>query len=348
MNKYDPFSICLWEYENLHSETPFATKSTLLPIYNKRFNDVCWLKKWQSLFQWIDLSGENEGHRAQQRLHKVRFKYSTGGASRHALVITWCSDTNSTVELFIFNPLTSILFTHFFIFFCAAFFFTSCNRFMALSWDSWDVGALSPAAAFDPLPLFPLPPPLLPPFPPALAWELLGELAPDEADPFPWFSPLEERFSGCLPRVNGGGGFRGTWLEPFPLPLPGIFAPLGPDLAPASPDSPTGFWPVEVVRVLWLPLGPEEPSLEVAGRDGLVLAPNAAQPVRPLPEEELLPVGLADVVDAWNDKQLAQLLKCNPNLNGTRRWNQKLWSSLLNKAVFQVCVGKIQKYCKVR
>ena len=169
---------------------------------------------------------------------------------------------------------------------------------MALSWDSCDVGALSPAAAFDPLPLFPLPPPLLPPFPPVLAWELLGELAPDEADPFPWFSLLEERFSGCFPRVNGGGGFRGAWLEPFPLPLPGIFAPLSPDLAPASPDSPTGFWPVELVRVLWLPLGPEGPSLEATGRDELVLAPNAAQPVRPLPEEELLPVGLADVVDA--------------------------------------------------
>lgn len=171
---------------------------------------------------------------------------------------------------------------------------------MALSWDSWDVGAFSPGAAFDPFPLFPLPPPLLPPFPPALAWEPLGEPAPDEVDPFPWLSPLDERFSGCLPRVSGGGGFSGTWLEPFPLPLPGIFAPPSPDLAPASPDSPTGFWPEGVAKVLWLPLGPEEPSLELAGRDGLVLAPNAAQPVRPLPEEEeLLLVGLADVVDAF-------------------------------------------------
>lgn len=36
--------------------------------------------------------------------------------------------------------------------------------------------------------------------------------------------------------------------------------------------------------------------MELAGRDGLVLAPNAAQPVRPLPEEEeLLLVGLAEV-----------------------------------------------------
>lgn len=172
---------------------------------------------------------------------------------------------------------------------------------MALSWDSWDVGALSPDAAFDPFPLFPFPPPLLPPFPPALTREPLGEPAPEEADPFPWLSPLDERFSGCLPRVRGGGGFRGTWLEPFPLPFPGIFAPASPDLAPASPDSPTGFWPEGVVKVLWLPLGPEEPSFELVGRDGFVLAPNAAQPVRPLPEEEeLLVVGLADVdVDAF-------------------------------------------------
>lgn len=170
---------------------------------------------------------------------------------------------------------------------------------MALSWDSWDVGALSPGTAFDPFPLFPLPPPLLPPFPPPLAWELPGEPAPDGVDPFPWISPLDERFSGCLPRVRGGGGFRGTWLEPFPLLLPGIFALPSPDLAPASPDSPTGFWPEGVVNVLWLPLGPEEPSLELAERDGLVLAPNAAQPASPLPAEaELLPVGLADVVDA--------------------------------------------------
>lgn len=192
--------------------------------------------------------------------------------------------------------------THFFSFFCAAFFFTSCNRFMALSWDSWDVGALSPGGAFDPFPLFPLPPPLLPdpPFPPVLAWEPLGEPAPDEEDPFPWFSPLDERFSGCLPSVRGGGGFRGTWLEPFPLPAPGIFTPPSPDFVPASPDSPTGFWPEEVGKFLLLPLGPEEPSLELAGSEGFVLAPNAAQPVRPLPEEEeLLLAGLADVVDVY-------------------------------------------------
>lgn len=58
---------------------------------------------------------------------------------------------------------------------------------MALSWDSWDVGALSPGGAFDPFPLLPLPPPLLldPPFPPVLAWEPLGEPAPDEEEPFP-------------------------------------------------------------------------------------------------------------------------------------------------------------------
>lgn len=98
---------------NLDSVTPFATKSTLLPVYNKRFNDLRWLKKWQSLFQWTHLSGENEGHRAQQRLHNIRFKYSTGCASRDALVITWCSDTNSTVELFIFDIHTLHSFLHF-------------------------------------------------------------------------------------------------------------------------------------------------------------------------------------------------------------------------------------------
>jgi len=55
-----------------------------------------------------------------------------------------------------------------------------------------------------------------------------------------------------------------------------------------------------VVKVLLLPLAPEEPSLELAGSEGLVLAPNAAQPVRPLPEEEeLLLGGLADVVDVF-------------------------------------------------
>lgn len=187
-------------------------------------------------------------------------------------------------------------FPHFLSFFCAAFFFTSCKRFMALNCDSWDVGALSPDAALEPLPLFPLPPPLLPPFPPPLAWLLPGEPPPDEAVPFPWFSALEERLSGCLPSVRGGGGFSGAWPEPFPLPLPGIFAPPSPDLAPASPDRPTGFWPDGGVSVLW-PLGPEEPSLELAERGTLVLAPNAAQPVNPLLEEEPPPVGLPDVVD---------------------------------------------------
>lgn len=215
------------------------------------------------------------------------------------------------VYMFIFNTLTHSASlcvpstsTHFFSFFCAAFFFTSCNLFMALSWDSWDVGALSPGAAFEPFPLFPLPPPLLPvaPLPPALAWELLGEPAPDGADPFPWLSPLDERFSGCLPSVSGGGGFRGTWLEPFPLPLPGIFAPPSPDFAPASPDSPTGFWPGGLVTALLFPLCPEEPSLELTGREGFFLAPNAAQPVRPLvDDEELLLVGLADVVDVCTE-----------------------------------------------
>lgn len=49
-----------------------------------------------------------------------------------------------------------------------------------------------------------------------------------------------------------------------------------------------------------LPLGPDEPSLELEEPEGVVLAPNAAQPVRPLlEEEELLLEGLVDVAEAW-------------------------------------------------
>lgn len=94
---------------------------------------------------------------------------------------------------------------------------------------------------FEPFPLFPLPPPLFPPLPPATAWEPLGEPAPDEAEPFPWLSPLDERLSVCLPKFRGGVVFRVAWLEPFPLVLPVTFAAPSPDLAPASPDKPTGF-----------------------------------------------------------------------------------------------------------
>lgn len=280
-------------------------------------------KKRQSLFHRLDLLGQNEAHSpaafTQSKIQvfdwMVLLIYR---CSFNTNKLLWHTNSTNVYCLLFHTSSPSSLFlstsTHFFSFFCAAFFFTSCNRFMAFSWDSWDVGALSPGAAFAPFPLFPLPPPLLPPFPPPPAWEPLGEPAPVEAAPFPWLSPLPERFSGCLPRVRGGGGFRGAWLEPFPLPLPGIFALPSPDLAPASPDSPTGFWPDGVVKVLWLPLAPEEPSLELAERDGFVLAPNAAQPVRPLPEvEELLMVGLADVVDAWNYKQLPQLSQCNTN-----------------------------------
>lgn len=170
---------------------------------------------------------------------------------------------------------------------------------MAFSWDSWEVGALSPGATFDPFPLFPLAPPLFPPFPPVTVWELPGELDPEAGEPFPWLSPLNERLRPCFPKVRGGGGFSVAWLEPFPLLFPATFAPPRPALAPVSPDSPTGFWAEGVVDVLLLPLGPEETSLEVAGRDGFVLAPNAAQPVRPLLEEEApLLVGFANVAGA--------------------------------------------------
>lgn len=231
----------------------------------------------QTAFQWIDLLGQNKARTVVHlRMHLP------------SLMVF-------PVAVLPSPPLPSLV-SHFFSFFCAAFFFTSCKRFMALNCDSWDVGAFSPAAALEPLPLFPLPPPLPPPFPPALAWLLLGEPPPDEAVPLPWFSALEERLSGCLPSVRGGGGFSGAWLEPFPLP--GIFAPPSPDLAPASPERPTGFWPDGGASVLWpLPLGPDEPSLEPEERGALVLAPNAAQPVSPLLEAEPLPVGLADVVD---------------------------------------------------
>lgn len=197
----------------------------------------------------------------------------------------------------------SVLFasTYFFIFFCAAFFLTMCSRFMAFSWDSWEVGALSPEAPFCPLPLFPLPPPLLLPLGPV--WALLGEPAPDGEDTFPGLSVLDERLTGCFPKVRGGGGLSVTWLEPFPLLPPTTFPPASPDLAPASPDNPTGFW-LGAVRVLLLPLAPEEASLELAGRDGLVLAPNAAQPVKPLLEEEDVEmVELANVAGGYVTKK---------------------------------------------
>lgn len=251
--------------------------------------------KKRHLFLNGDLLGQNEAQRVQQCSHKEKkFKYFAGWHCSYIDTLT----TNNALTLHLLINTT----THFFSFFCAAFFFTICNRFMALNWDSWDVCPLSPAAAaaavaFDPLPLLPFPPPLLPPLPPALTWELLGEL-----DPFPWFSPLDERFSDCFPRVRGGGGFRDAWLEPFPLLPPGVFEEPSPDLVPANPDSPTGFWPADVDNVLWLPPELEEPSLELAGLAGPVLAPNAAQPARPLPEEEELlllpPEGLPDVPDA--------------------------------------------------
>lgn len=201
-----------------------------------------------------------------------------------------CS-SSSFCKVLAMNSLISCMFlssflyasTYFFIFFCAAFFLTICSRFMAFSWDSWEVGALSPGAPLCPLPLFPLPPPLLLPLEPV--WALLGEPAPDGEDTFPGFSVLDERLTGCFPKVRGGGGLRVTWLEPFPLLFPTTFPPASPDLAPASPDNPTGFW-LGAVKVLLLPLAPEEASLELAGREGFVLAPNAAQPVRPLLEEE--------------------------------------------------------------
>lgn len=196
------------------------------------------------------------------------------------------------------NTFARTVSTYFLIFFCAAFFLTICRRFIAVSWESWLVGSLTPGAALEPFPLFPFPPPL----PPVLAWDAPGDPAPDGA--FPWLSPLDERFIGCLPRVRGGGGLSGTWLDPFPLPPPGTLAPPRLDLVPDSPDSPTGFCPGGLVRVLLL-LELEELSLELVGRAELVLAPNAAQPVRPLPEEEaLLLVGFAEVVDALTSVRL--------------------------------------------
>lgn len=41
MNKHDPFSIGPVGYDDLHLMTPNATESLLLPVYKKRFNDVC-------------------------------------------------------------------------------------------------------------------------------------------------------------------------------------------------------------------------------------------------------------------------------------------------------------------
>lgn len=284
-------------------------------------------------------------HKESSSVHtkKKKFKYFAGWRRSAIDTLT----TNMTLWHYIylcsFHCLLSLIntTTHFFSFFCAAFFFTICNRFMALNWDSWDVCPLSPAAAvaaaFDPLPLLPFPPPLLPPFPPALTWELLGEL-----DPFPWFSPLDGRFSDCFPRVRGGGGFSDAWLEPFPLLPPGAFEEPSPDLVPANPDSPTGFWPEDADKVLWLPPELEEPSLELAGLAGPVLAPKAAQPARPLPEEEELlllpppPEGLPDVPDAWNDKGTASYIThwkmCFSITKGLFQWWSLLflWNECVN------------------
>ena len=174
---------------------------------------------------------------------------------------------------------------------------------MAFSWDSCEVGALSPAPAFEPFPLFPFPPPLLPdppPFPPE-PWDDPGDPPPPEGA-FPWPSPLEERLSDCLPRVRGGGCFDGAALEPPPLPPPppdGLAVPAPFLVPPASPDSPAGFWALALV------LEPEDASLVLdITEEGVVLATKAAHPVRPLPAEDApVPPGLAAGAEVCGGKR---------------------------------------------
>lgn len=216
----------------------------------------------------------------------------------------------------LFNIIVCLLPTHFFSFFCAAFFFTICRRFIALSWDSWEVGVLPSAEAFAPLLLLlllllllpPLLPPLPPPLPPdpPLPPRLLEGAAPGDKDPvtviFPKLSPLAERLNTCLPSVSGGGGFIGTVLEPlFPLPLPPLLPPEGllarPGLTLASAESPTGLEPegggVDLLLPGWLVLNLvlEGPTFEVLVK--------AAHPVRPWGKDELLLEEFPDAADAW-------------------------------------------------
>lgn len=161
---------------------------------------------------------------------------------------------------------------------------------MAWSWDSWEVGTFKledrlpgstvtllvamlelPAKPLLPLPLF--------------AWLLLGPALLGLGRPtLLTLSLLAERLRLVLPRVSGGMGFKETEFVLLLLEL--IFGPAV-TFEGASADSPTGFWTAQAVAGFPLLVGVVAPSLLVEGPAEVVLAPNAAHPVRPLaPEEE--------------------------------------------------------------
>lgn len=185
---------------------------------------------------------------------------------------------------------------HYFLsFFWAAFFLTICNRFMALSWDSCDVGPLRDAeeelldSEVVLLVLLPLGPEV-PLFPFPLSWlllpgtKLLGLGRPTLLT----LSQLTERLRPVLPKVRGGGGFNGTvgevlLLEPNLEPIP----PLD-DVA--RPVRPTGFWLAAEAAGFPLLFWVVELNFAVDGPAEVVLAANAAHPVRPLVTEEETPV----------------------------------------------------------
>lgn len=180
---------------------------------------------------------------------------------------------------------------YFFNFFWAAFFFTICNLFIALSCDSCDVG---PFRDGDTLPdseldLLVLLPPLLavPPLPfPPVAWLLLllgAKLLGLGSPTLLTLSLLTERERPVFPRVRGGSGFNCTGLV---LLLGDVILDPSPALAVASPDKPMGFWLLDAAAGLPLELCVVDPILAVDGPAEDVFAAKAAQPVRPLAEEE--------------------------------------------------------------
>lgn len=181
---------------------------------------------------------------------------------------------------------------HYFLsFFWAAFFLTICNRFMALSCDSCEVGPLGHAERellnSEVLLLVVLPlGPDVPLFPFPLSWlvfpgtKLLGLGRPTLLT----LSQLTERLRPVLPKVRGGGGFNGT--AGAVLLLAPILEPIPPLDDVARPVKPTGFWLVDEVAGFPLLFWVAELNFAVDGAAEEVLAAKAAHPVRPLVTEE--------------------------------------------------------------
>lgn len=175
-------------------------------------------------------------------------------------------------------------------FFWAAFFLTICNRFIALSCDSCEVGPLrdaeGPLLDSDEvlLVVLPLGPEVLFPFP--LNWlllpgtKLLGLGRPTLLT----LSQLTERLRPVLPKVSGGGGFNGTvGVMLFPEP---ILEPIPPLEEVARLVKPTGFWLAGEVAGFPLLFCAVELNFAVDGPAEEVLAAKAAHPVKPLVTEE--------------------------------------------------------------